>query len=174
MYGRLRVLCMFNRHTRSREVSVMSGNQEGQQAVSAANLTVPQLQQHKQMLEQELSYMTDTVAKLKAAQQAYDMSGKVLGELTADKKGKEVLVPLTNSVFVSGHVGDCSNVLLNVGTGYFVEKPVASAKVHCEDKSRMLGNNISNFAKLLSQKRDNLEICMHVIQQKLATSSPQQ
>lgn len=135
--------------------------------VSAADLSVHQLQQYKQSLEQELGYMTDTVAKLKATQQAYDMSGKVLNELTPEKAGKEILVPLTNSVFVQGTVGDCKSVLVNIGTGYFVERPVQGAKAHCEERSRVLAGNITQFAAILGEKRNNLEMCMAILQKKL-------
>ena len=119
--------------------------------------------------------MTDTVAKLKAAQQAYDMSSKVLGELEAsDKGGKDILVPLTNSVFVRGKVGKCDNVLVNIGTGYFVERPVGGGKSHCDERSKILTGNVGQFAKILSEKRNNLEICMMVLQQKLegTTAAP--
>lgn len=142
-------------------------------STSAAELSVPQLQQHKQMLEQELAYLTDTVAKLKAAQQAYDMSGKVLGDLTHDKEGKDILVPLTNSVFVRGQVDDCKSVLVNIGTGYFVERPVEGARKHCEERSKVLTGNIGQFAKILGEKRNNLEMCMLILQKKLlATTQP--
>lgn len=139
--------------------------------INAAELSIPQLQQHKQVLEQELAYLTDTVAKLKAAQQAYDMSGKVLGELTPDQEGKDILVPLTNSVFVRGKVADCKSVLVDIGTGYYVERPVAGAKNHCEERSKVLNGNVGQFAKLLGEKRNNLEMCMIVLQKKLAMAN---
>lgn len=139
-------------------------------STSAAELSVPQLQQHKQMLEQELAYLTDTVAKLKAAQQAYDMSGKVLSDLTPDKEGNDILVPLTNSVFVRGKVEDCRSVLVNIGTGYFVERPVEGARKHCEERSKVLTGNITQFAKILGEKRNNLEMCMLILQKKLETA----
>lgn len=142
-------------------------SQEARNTISAADLSVPQLQQYKQSLEQELGYMTDTVAKLKAAQQAYDMSGKVLSELTPEKEGKQILVPLTNSVYVQGVVGDCKSVLVNIGTGYFVERPVSGAKAHCDERSRVLAGNITQFATILGEKRNNLEMCMSILQKKL-------
>jgi len=150
----------------------MSGESQAA-SVSAAELTIPQLQQHKQMLEQELSYLTDTVAKLKAAQQAYDMSSKVLGELGPSKESSEVLIPLTNSVFVRGNLGDCKNVLVNIGTGYFVERPVSGAKNHCDERSRVLTGNVTQFAKILAEKRQNLEMCMLILQQKLSQQQQQ-
>ena len=134
---------------------------------SAADLSIPQLQQHKQVLEQELTYMTDTVAKLKAAQQAYDMSSKVLGDMTVEKEKRDILVPLTNSVFVRGKIADCKSVLVNIGTGYFVERPMAGARGHCEERSRVLAGNITQFAKMLGDKRNNLEMCMMILQKKL-------
>jgi prefoldin alpha subunit len=140
-------------------------------AIPVTELSVPQLQQYKQMLEQELSHMTDTVAKLKAAQQAYDMSSKVLAEIGPEQEGKDLLVPLTNSVFVRGKVGDCKSVLVNIGTGYFVERPVIGAKAHCDERSKVLTGNVGQFAKILSEKRNSLEMCMMVLQQKLAASS---
>ena len=142
----------------------------GSQSVSLTDLSVPQLQQVKQSLEQELSYMTDTVAKLKAAQQAFDMSSKVLSELSPEKEGRDILVPLTNSVFVPGKVGDCKSVLVNIGTGYFVERPVAGAQSHCDERSKVLTGNINHFAKMLGEKRNSLEMCMMVLQKKLEAS----
>lgn len=39
--------------------------------------------------------------------------------LVADKK---VLIPLTSSLYVPGRIKDTENVLVDIGTGYFVEK----------------------------------------------------
>lgn len=42
--------------------------------------------------------------------------------------GKEVLVPLTESMYVPGRLSDTEHVLVDIGTGYFVEKTIDSAK----------------------------------------------
>ena len=145
----------------------MSSETSQQQSVSITDLSIQQLQQYKQSLEQEMTYLTDTVAKLKMAQQAYEMSGKVLDDFGPEKKGRDILVPLSNNVFVPGKVGDCKSVLVNIGTGYFVERPVAGAKNHCEERARVLNGNLSQLAKILSEKRNSLEMCMMVLQKKL-------
>jgi prefoldin alpha subunit len=88
--------------------------------------------------------------------------------MTPDKAGKDILVPLTNSVYVQGKVADCKSVLVNIGTGYFVERPVAGAKAHCDERSRVLAGNITQFASILGEKRNNLEMCMSILQKKLA------
>ena len=37
-------------------------------------------------------------------------------------EGKEVLVPLTSSLYVPGKLNDVENVVVDVGTGYYVKK----------------------------------------------------
>jgi prefoldin alpha subunit len=142
-----------------------------QQSIAITDLTVPQLQQYKQSLEQELAYLTDTVGKIKIAQQAYEMSGRVLDEFVPEKKGRDILVPLSNNVFVPGKVGDCTSVLVNIGTGYFVERPIDGAKNHCEERSRVMNGNLSQLSKILNEKRNSLEMCMMVLQKKLEMNS---
>ena len=39
-----------------------------------------------------------------------------------ETEGKDMLVPLTSSMYVPGKLGSVDKVLLDVGTGYFVEK----------------------------------------------------
>lgn len=141
--------------------------------LSAEQLTIPQLQQQKQILEQELSHLTDTVAKLKAAQQAFEMSTKSLSTMTPNDENREILLPLANSVFVPGKAKDVKRVMLNVGTGYFAEMSVEAARNHCLTKGSMLGANVNKFAKMLAQKRSHLETCMKILQLKVAQQQRQ-
>ena len=43
-------------------------------------------------------------------------------QLTPDKEGAEILVPLTSCMYVPGNIADVNKMLLNIGTGYYVEK----------------------------------------------------
>jgi prefoldin alpha subunit len=38
------------------------------------------------------------------------------------KTGKTILVPLTSSLYVPGTLADTENVIVDVGTGFYVEK----------------------------------------------------
>lgn len=40
----------------------------------------------------------------------------------ARRTDKKILIPLTSSLYVPGRIKDTQNVLVDVGTGYFVEK----------------------------------------------------
>jgi prefoldin subunit 5 len=42
---------------------------------------------------------------------------------------KQILVPLTNSLYVPGKIGDIEKVVLDIGTGYYVEKVIQTERV---------------------------------------------
>lgn len=42
--------------------------------------------------------------------------------LTPDTLDREVLVPLTSSLYVPGKLGDTSHLIVDLGTGYYVKK----------------------------------------------------
>ena len=44
-------------------------------------------------------------------------SGDSLGKLTPENKDKEILVPLTGSMYVPGQLSNAEKVLVDVGTG---------------------------------------------------------
>ena len=137
------------------------------QTMQAEKLTIPQLQQQKEILEQEVSYLTDTVARLKAAQQAYDLSAKALAAYGPEAEDREILIPLANSVYIPGKAKNVKRVMLNIGTGYYVDVRTEVAKNHCAEKAGMLANNITRFAKNLAEKRSHLETCMQLLAYKL-------
>ena len=51
----------------------------------------------------------------------FSESKEVLQYLNEYGKGKEVMVPLTSSLYVPGIMEDTENVLVEVGASYFVE-----------------------------------------------------
>ena len=57
--------------------------------------------------------------------------------------GREIMVPLTSSLYVPGVMEDNSNVLVEVGAGYFVEKNTTDANAYCERKIKGLSENSS-------------------------------
>ncbi len=45
-----------------------------------------------------------------------------------EREGHEVLVPLTGSMYVPGVIKQTEKVLVDVGTGYYVEKDIPAAR----------------------------------------------
>ncbi|EMS47026.1 putative prefoldin subunit 5 [Triticum urartu] len=59
---------------------------------------------------------------------------------------EKLLVPLTASLYVPGTLDDAEKVLVDVGTGYYIEKTMTQGKEYCERKINLLK---SNFDELL-------------------------
>ena len=56
-------------------------------------------------------------------------------------KDKEIMVPLTSSLYVPGVMEDNNTVLIEVGAAYFIEETVDKAKEYCDRKVKMLSEN---------------------------------
>lgn len=73
-------------------------------------------------------------------------------------KGKTVLVPLTSSLYVPGTLSDTKNVLVDIGTGYYVEKSTADAEKFYNGKVETLTKNLADLEKIVAQKSQNVRI----------------
>jgi prefoldin alpha subunit len=109
--------------------------------VDLASLSTQQLSQVKKQLDDELEHLTNSFSQLRAAQAKFreclksiagGVNSKVDSELpilllvlsVTENVGieKPILVPLTSSLYVPGTLADTNNVIVDVGTGFYVEK----------------------------------------------------
>ncbi|RYG50680.1 hypothetical protein EON67_04825 [archaeon] len=72
--------------------------------------------------------------------------------------GREVMVPLTNAMYVPGTLGKTDEVLVDIGTGFFVGKPLADAIGIMTRKAAMLKSQLDSLSKLIALKQSNLEV----------------
>ena len=66
------------------------------------------------------------------------------------------MVPLTSSLYVPGVMEDNSNVLVEVGAGYFVEKSTGDATGYCERKVKSLTESSTKVGQLIQGKKMQL------------------
>jgi hypothetical protein len=71
-------------------------------------------------------------------------------------KDRTILVPLTASLYVPGTLADHEKVLVDVGTGFYVEKTKDKARVFYEAKIEEMGKNLENLEKIINGKNENL------------------
>jgi len=64
---------------------------------------------------------------------------------------------MTSSMYVPGELADIEKVLVDVGTGYYIEKTVPEAREFYKRKEAYLNEGLSNLAKTITQKRKNLQ-----------------
>jgi prefoldin alpha subunit len=137
------------------------------EAINISKLSLQQLDQLKQQLTQEVNVLQDSLSRLKMVQQSFVSSETSLEQLKSLEPNKEMLVPLTGSLYVPGKLVSGNRVLVDIGTGYYVQKPVDDAKKYFEKKIAFLTKQMEQLQPILQQKIVIREEVMEVFQQKL-------
>ncbi|QIX01741.1 hypothetical protein AMS68_007258 [Peltaster fructicola] len=145
----------------------MSAAEKGQQ-IDLASLSVQQLSQVKKQLDDEVQHLGSSYQSLKSAQLKFkDCIKSIDGGIANATKGRAILVPLTSSLYVPGRLADTEKVLVDVGTGFYVEKTADDAKKFYTSKAEELGKNVKDLENIVNGKANNLRIVEEVLRQKM-------
>ncbi|XP_058030155.1 prefoldin subunit 5 [Ahaetulla prasina] len=137
------------------------------QQVNIAELSLPQLEVLKTQLDQEVEFLSSSIAQLKVVQTKYVEAKDCLNVLNKSNEGKELLVPLSSSMYVPGKLSDGSHVLLDVGTGYYVEKTVDEARDFFKRKIDFLTKQIEKIQPALQEKHAMKQAVIEMMNQKI-------
>ncbi|KAK8934493.1 putative prefoldin subunit 5 [Platanthera zijinensis] len=95
-------------------------------------MSVDQLRPLKEQTDLEFNLLQDSLNKIRTAATRLEIASTALHDLSLRPQGislplssfslwKKILVPLTASLYVPGILDDAEKVLVDVGTGYFIE-----------------------------------------------------
>ncbi|KAK3696564.1 subunit of tubulin prefoldin [Vermiconidia calcicola] len=151
----------------------MAGAQQGQQ-IDISSLSAQQLSQVKKQLDDEVQHLTNSYQSLKRAQAKFrECVANVKSGVAESTKDKPILVPLTSSLYVPGKLADTKHVLVDVGTGFYVEKTTADAEKFYNGKVEELGSNIKELENIANGKAQNLRMVEEVLRQKMIAGQQQ-
>lgn len=132
------------------------------------DLTIPQLQQTQETLQSEIDHLTGSFEKIRQIQLKFQEAGKIIKEVSEGAKdGQDLLVPLTSSLYVPGKIMDKSKFLVDIGTGYFVEKNSENGQAFFKSKTTKLDQNLTDLEKIVTEKSQNLRVVQEVLKSKL-------
>ncbi|KAM8981131.1 prefoldin subunit 5 [Sminthopsis crassicaudata] len=137
------------------------------QSVNITELSLPQLELLKNQLDQEVEFLSSSIAQLKVVQTKYVEAKECLNVLNKNNEGKELLVPLTSSMYVPGKLHDVEHVLIDVGTGYYVEKSADDAKDFFKRKIDFLTKQMEKIQPALQEKHAMKQAIMEMMSQKI-------
>ncbi|RZF45022.1 hypothetical protein LSTR_LSTR001983 [Laodelphax striatellus] len=103
----------------------------------------------KDQSEKDLKTLQSSMEYLDIAQKKLTGSQHVLEKVTPEMNGKEILVPLTGSMYVYGKIADSDNVLIDVGAAYYVQKDVNSAIDYFKRKSIFVNEQMMKVEKYI-------------------------
>ncbi|KIK33573.1 hypothetical protein CY34DRAFT_18292 [Suillus luteus UH-Slu-Lm8-n1] len=93
---------------------------------------------------------------------------KSVREAKPQNKGTTVLVPLSNSLYVPGHLSDAEKVFIDVGTGCYVKKCRVQAPKYHETKVECIRTNLDTLQEAIQKKQENMSYPIHVMDQSQA------
>ena len=82
----------------------------------------------------------------------FQESGESLTRMNTEADGKDVLVPLTGSMYVPGKLSNANKVVVDIGTGYYVEKPSKEAKEYFDRKVKYVTENMERVQSIGNEK----------------------
>lgn len=103
---------------------------------------------HTAPLPQDIDSLTANFQQLKDAQARFAESANSLLALPTDGVARDVMVPLTASLYVPGKLGSLDEVLVDIGTGYYVGKTAPAAAEMLNRKAAVVKGNAEQLMKV--------------------------
>ncbi|KAI1394889.1 Prefoldin alpha subunit [Hypoxylon fuscum] len=148
----------------------------GGETINLDTLSAQQLSQVKKQLDEELEHLTSSFAQLHAAQSKFRECLRCIQDKNkspALRENNSILVPLTNSLYVRGTLSSASHVVVDIGTGFYVEKEVKSAAAFYENKVGEVGASIKDLEVIVQGKTNNVRVVEEVLRQKMVGGGQQ-
>ncbi|CAD8080474.1 unnamed protein product [Paramecium primaurelia] len=147
----------------------MSQQQEEQKAIPLDKLTPQQLLQIKKQIEEEVQQLTQSLSQFRIANAKYEESKVILKRLDQTPKDNDLLVPITASLYVPGRLINPQSIMIDYGTGYFVERNTEQGSHFCDRKLQLLKESQDKLSNIINQKKQfmdklNIELQKRVMQ----------
>jgi|UPI000581B561 prefoldin alpha subunit len=145
----------------------VNGENSGGRTIQLDSMSLEELNRLKQQEEERLQALTSRYAALRQAAARIGMSQRAVSDLKKASESNHVMVPLTESVYVPGLVKEPNKLLVELGTGFYVEKGSKDALLFLDRKMKLVDANSDNVTKAVQATNQNLEAVKMTMQGKL-------
>ncbi|CUS23810.1 LAQU0S12e00540g1_1 [Lachancea quebecensis] len=123
------------------------------QKIDLTNLNPEQLAVVKRQFDQELQHFTQSLQALNVARTKFkECKDDIESVSKLNEEDQALLVPLSGSLYVKGKVKDNKKFLVDVGTGYYVEKSDKDALEFYEKKIAKLNKESVQIQTIIKEK----------------------
>lgn len=140
--------------------------QSKKQQIDISQLEVGELQQLHQQLSQEVNSFMNSLVALQQTAAKFAAAGRSVEALKESKQGDMLMLPMTESLYVPGTLTSVETVLLEIGTGYFVERDVDSGIEYCRRKVMLVKDRVEQLSKIIQSRREALNQIAMLVHQK--------
>lgn len=143
------------------------------QRIDISSLEPNQLLEIRKQTEAEMQHFTQSLQALQTAQLKLQDCMNTIDNMESSVN-PELLVPMTSSLYLPGKVTLKDHYLVDIGTGYFVEKNAKDAKIVYQKKLTKLGEDSKKLKEILVLKNDSVNNINMVLRAKIAEAEAQQ
>lgn len=123
-------------------------------------LTVEQLTYVGKQIEQDISHYSSYYTSLKVAQNKFVDNKDYIKDLQT-YQNKEILVPMTSSLYIPGKCSDVKKLTVEIGGNFFVETSIDKADQFCERKIEMIKKSMDKIDDIIKTKSNQLNAINH-------------
>ena len=135
----------------------MSLQKETVREVPIEKLSIEQLNYVGQQIEKEIKNYSQYYSSLRAVNNKYLDNKEYIKQLK-EYKDKEILVPMTSSLYIPGKCSDIKKLTIEIGGNFFVETTVEKAEKFCDRKIENLKVNMDSIDKIIQDKNEQLNV----------------
>ena len=135
------------------------------QQLDLRNLSPQQLEKVRAQVNQEIQTFTDAIQNYELVMNKFVEARKTLKQVgeQPQAEGQQIMVPVTQSMYVPGKLKDANKCLIDIGTGYFVEKTRGDADDFCKRKIELLRQEIEKLGPVLRSRYESKQAVDEVL-----------
>ncbi|EAY13467.1 coiled-coil protein, putative [Trichomonas vaginalis G3] len=137
------------------------------QGVPVTSLNIQQIMNLKKQFEEELTQLQATITLTNETVLKTQQAKNELKQFTAVETGKTMLVPITESLYVTGTVSSQKRPIIELGTGYFAETSVEKAEAFFNRRLKRLNAQQENLRNSFKEKQQQYQMVVQVANQKI-------
>jgi prefoldin alpha subunit len=123
--------------------------------VPLEKLSIEQLNYVGRQIEQEISNYSSSYSSLRIAYNKFLDNKEYINDLKT-YQDKEILVPMTSSLYVPGKCADVKKVTVEIGANFYVETTIEKAEKFCDRKLEFIKKNMDNIDELIKNKNEQM------------------
>lgn len=131
--------------------------------------TLEQINSIRVQLDRDIQVLSATLSQLKENGDHLSENIVSLENLKELPEGSQVMVPLSTSMFIKAKLKDNKNVMLDIGTGYYVDKSIDDAEDYFRRKIKTIQEQMSTIDNGLENKKRQFQNITLALQQQSQT-----
>ncbi|KAH8741567.1 hypothetical protein FG386_002787 [Cryptosporidium ryanae] len=138
--------------------SVIQNKDENKvEPVQLSALPPAKLLQLREQMQEEINELGLRMQQLNVILTRFSGSRESLDQFRPKNKDAVILAPISQSIYIDAKLNDIESILVDIGTGYYVEMSIEKTKTHFDKKVEIVKKSIEKINKSIIDKNKIFE-----------------